>query len=99
MIKLSKQSIVSKFSKGFENQLSPTLINLLIILSLIIILALTYLKNRKLELFICPPDCVIPTNPNVNKYIEAINTNTEYKKILSRQESKINDLSTQFSML
>ena len=44
-------SIHNKFSKGISNILSPTLINLCILLSLIIILILVYIKYKKFELF------------------------------------------------
>lgn len=43
--------ISNKFEKGFKNILSPTLINLFIVLSLILILLLVYIKYKKFELF------------------------------------------------
>jgi hypothetical protein len=72
-MKSLKQLSTDKFSKGFNNILSPTLLNLLILLSLIIILALVYLNTNKLELFDCitnptDPAC-ITTKPNTNPNI------------------------------
>jgi len=49
--KLNTNMISKKMSKGFDNILSPTLINLFIILSLLIILILSYLKYNKVELY------------------------------------------------
>ena len=43
--------IYKKFTKGFNNIYSPTLINLLIFLALIIILVLVYIKYKKIELY------------------------------------------------
>ena len=47
----SSKSINNKFAKGFSNILSPTLMNLFILLSLIIIIVLLYIKSKKVELF------------------------------------------------
>jgi len=53
-MKNMKNSINTKFSQGFNNILSPSLINLFIALSLLIIIALIYLKYNKLELYADP---------------------------------------------
>ena len=54
----SIKKINNKFSKGINNIFSPTLLNLFILLSLMIILSLVYLKFKKFELF----DCSDPTD-------------------------------------
>ena len=50
-IKQVNNKLNNKFVKGFNNILSPTLLNLVIVLSLIIILFLIYMKYKKIELF------------------------------------------------
>jgi hypothetical protein len=50
-MKYINNSINKKFSQGFNNILSPSLINLFIALSLLIIIALIYLKYNKIELY------------------------------------------------
>jgi len=80
-MKSIKQLSTDKFSKGFNNILSPTLLNLLILLSLIIILALVYLNTNKLELFDCitnptDPAC-ITTKPNINPNITLLNNDID----------------------
>ena len=80
-MKSIKQLSTDKFSKGFNNILSPTLLNLLILLSLIIILALVYLNTNKLELFDCitnptDPAC-ITTKPNTNPNITLLNNDMD----------------------
>ena len=53
-MKFINNSINKKFSQGFNNILSPSLINLFIALSLLIIIALIYLKYNKIELYADP---------------------------------------------
>jgi hypothetical protein len=50
-MKYINNSINKKFAKGFNNILSPTLLNLFIALSLLIIISLSYLKYNKIELY------------------------------------------------
>lgn len=50
-MKYINNSIDKKFAKGFNNILSPTLLNLFIALSLLIIISLSYLKYNKIELY------------------------------------------------
>ena len=38
-------------TKGFQNIFTPTLTNLLIVLSLVIIVILVYMKNKTIDLF------------------------------------------------
>ena len=45
------KNINTNISKGFTNILSPTLLNLFIFMSLVIIICLGYLKYRRIELF------------------------------------------------
>ena len=51
MKSMDMKSIDNKFLKGFNNILSPTLINLFIPFSLTIIVILLYIKYKKIELF------------------------------------------------
>ena len=57
-------------SKGFKNIFSPTLINLFIALTLIIIIILIYLKNKNIDLF---------TDDYLDLIINKIKTNQEQK--------------------
>ena len=57
-------------SKGFKNIFSPTLINLFIALTLIIIIILIYLKNKNIDLF---------TDDYLDSIINKIKTNQEQK--------------------
>ena len=90
-MKYTTNSINKKFSQGFNNVLSPSLINLFIALSLLIILALIYLKYNKLELYENPTTTKAttktttktttketPTKTNDNIYQANLNTDTGY---------------------
>jgi hypothetical protein len=86
-MKSIKQLTSNKFSKGFNNILSPTLLNLIILLSLIIILALVYLKTNKFELF----DCITnPTDPACST------TTTKYKTTIPNITLSTNDIDTNY---
>ena len=71
-MKNMKNSINTKFSQGFNNILSPSLINLFIALSLLIIISLSYLKYNKIELY---EDT--KTNKTTANEINKINLNTD----------------------
>jgi hypothetical protein len=78
-MKYINNSINKKFSQGFNNILSPSLINLFIALSLLIILALIYLKYNKLELYQNPTTTkATPTRTYANIYQANLNTDTGY---------------------
>ena len=81
----SVKEINNKFAKGFNNIFSPTLLNLFILLSLMIILSLVYLKFKKFELF----DCTSPTDSNYPCTTQPVPTipildNTYIQSIINR---------------
>ena len=95
-----KQLTTNKFSKGFNNILSPTLLNLIILLSLIIILSLIYLKKNNFELFDCitnptDPLCRTTTIPNITLSNTTINTNYFSNLINNYIKSKSNNIKYQ----
>ena len=75
--------------KGFQNIFTPTLTNLLIALSLVIIVILVYIKTKKIDLFISDSD-----------YLQSIITKIEnnqkqknkFSASLATQEQKIQNL-------
>ena len=77
-MKYINNSINKKFAQGFNNILSPTLLNLFIALSLLIIISLSYLKYNKIELYADPTTkpTTKSTNNNVNK--NKFDTDTGY---------------------
>ena len=79
---VNTNSINKKFSQGFNNILSPTLINLFIALSLLIILALIYLKYKKLELYTNPTTTSKSetTDFDINQYV--LDTDTGYMQTI-----------------
>ena len=90
-LKQSATKINNKFTKGINNIFSSTLINLFILLSLIIILAIIYLKNNKIDLFGCPDPsdstCTTIGNPITTKYID----NGYIQKMINTYNKKIVD--------
>ena len=103
-MKSINQQINSKFSQGFNNIFTPSLLNLFILLSLIIILLLIYFKNNKVDLFNCITDPLdplyIPENNNdinfftnlINNYINNKNNKTNYQQILNERQNTIQTL-------
>ena len=85
-------------SKGFKNIFSPTLINLLIVLTLVIILILVYLKNKNIDLFDTNTDYLqsiinnIKTN-QAQKQQFASRLATQEQTILNLQKNVSNILS------
>jgi hypothetical protein len=104
-------SINKKFSQGFNTILSPTLINLFIALSLLIILALIYLKYKKIELYTNPSTTMFNINQYnldtdtgymqniIDNYIKSIKLKNNLQEILNARENKIQDLSLQINQL
>ena len=104
-------SIKNKFSKGINTILSPNLINLFIVLSLIIILLLSYLKYNKIELY----EEDTATSKTIEQifydtdtgYIESIiknylnnnKKNFEMKEQLNLRQDKIKDISLEINNL
>jgi len=92
-LKQSATKINNKFTKELNNIFSSSLINLFILLSLIIILALIYLKNNKIDLFLCPdssdPTCTTIGNPITTKYIDI----GYIQKMINTYKKKISDKS------
>ena len=104
-------SIKNKFSKGMNTILSPNLVNLFIVLSLIIILLLSYLKYNKIELY----EENTATSKTIAQifydtdtgYIESIikkylynnQTSNAMKEKLNIREKKIQDISLDINNL
>ena len=92
-MKYTTNSINKKFSQGFNNVLSPSLINLFIALSLLIILALIYLKYNKLELYQNPTTTkTTPTKTNDKIYQAKLNTDTGYMSSIVNNYIKSNQV-------
>ena len=101
------------FAKGLNNLFKPTYINFILTLCLIIILILIYLKSNKLDLFDTTDTTSTSTKPLmstkltdnnyltsfINNYINKIQQQNVYKKVLATQEQKIQKLSQQVSNL
>ena len=101
--------ITNNFEKGFKNILSPTLINLFIILSLILILLLVYIKYKKIELFnnfirenftTTVPNATLASQLSsgyieslLNNYMKTIVNKLYYQDKLDIQENTIQSLS------
>lgn len=79
-------------TKGFQNLFSPTLINLLIAISLVIIVILVYVKNKKIDLFDTDPDYLQSIIDQINK--NKIQTNN-FAISLATQEQTIQNLQNQ----
>lgn len=79
-------------TKGFQNLFSPTLINLLIAISLLIIVILVYVKNKKIDLFDADSDYLQSIIDQINK--NKIQTNN-FAISLATQEQRIQDLQNQ----
>jgi len=87
-------------SKGLKHLFTPTIINVIITICLIIILILIYLKTNKLELF----GATDLTNNDflstfINKYVNKIKSQNNYMKVLATQEQTIKNLTTNVSKL
>jgi hypothetical protein len=87
-------------SKGLKHLFTPTIINVIIAICLIIILILIYLKTNKLELF----GATDLTNNDflstfINKYVNKIKSQNNYMKVLATQEQTIKNLTTNVSKL
>ena len=104
--------INKKFSQGFNNILSPSLINLFIALSLLIIIALIYLKYNKIELYIdnysVTADYINQMNLNnntdymssiIDNYIKSKKDNNKFKEILNARQKNIQDISYKINEL
>ena len=77
-------------SRGFKNIFSLNIINLLIVLCLILILVLTYSKNKKIDLY------TNYLNDFMNKYKNSIITKNEFLTRLEAQEAKIMSTTQKF---
>jgi hypothetical protein len=111
-MKYINNSINKKFSQGFNNILSPSLINLFIALSLLIIIALIYLKYNKIELYIdnysVTADYINQMNLNnntdymssiIDNYIKSKKDNNKFKEILNARQKNIQDISYKINEL
>lgn len=110
-MKTINQQINSKFSQGFNNIFTPSLLNLFILLSLIIILLLIYFKNNKVDLFACVTDPLdplyIPKNSNdtnffanlINNYINNKNNKNNYQQILNERNNTIQTLANNINKI
>ena len=110
-MKTINQQINSKFSQGFNNIFTPSLLNLFILLSLIIILLLIYFKNNKVDLFTCVTDPLdplyIPKNSNdtnffanlINNYINNKNNKNNYQQILNERNNTIQTLANNINKI
>jgi len=91
-------SIYVKFAKGFKNITELTFINLTILLSIIIILALLYLKYKKIELYTEPLKTTQFINDYsyissfIDKYIKKLEHTNKNKLIMKEQENKIQNI-------
>ena len=109
-IKQVNNKLNNKFVKGFNNILSPTLLNLFIVLSLIIILFLVYMKYKKIELFdyttqpqvtqvTQTPIVTIGNNGYIKNLLNSYTTNIKnkvaYQNQLNIQEKTIQTLAQQ----
>ena len=83
---------MKSFKQGLNNLFSPTIINLLVMLCLIIIVGITYLQTNKIELF---EGSYI--NSFINRYIQKYANKSAQQKILDSQEQRIQTLSQQVS--
>ena len=108
---VNTNSVNKKFSKGFNTILSPTLINLFIAISLLIILALIYLKYKKIELYenqsttsFDEDEDILDTDTGymssiINNYIKSFKLKNDLQEILNSRQTKIQDLSFQINQL
>ena len=80
--------------KGFKNIFSPSLTNLLIALSLIIIVILVYIKNKTIDLFDENSDYL---QLIINKYQDKQLQRNNFAITLATQEQTIKNLQTQVS--
>ena len=100
-------SFSNRFSKGVNNLFSASLTNFLIVLSLIIILILTYITTKRLDLFGDPEDKSIddpvPTvdiriiTDLINNYKSKIVQQSEFAKVLATQQANIDSYGKQFT--
>jgi len=88
---------MKSFNQGLNNLFSPTIINLLVVLCLIIIVAITYLQTNKIDLFDPTPSKASYINSYINRYIKKIANKSEQQKILDSQEQRILALTQQVS--
>jgi hypothetical protein len=94
--------------KGFNNIISPSVFNLVILIILVLILLLVYIKTNKFELFSTtdPNPTTLPTNTSIkqiisnspltnfiNQYINKVNQKNQFSTILNNRQPKINSLS------
>lgn len=113
-MKYINNSIDKKFAKGFNNILSPTLLNLFIALSLLIILSLSYLKYNKIELYLDPIATNLTNNDTtknnfdtdtgyisriVQNYIKSKQVKNEFQLQLDLREKQIEDISYKLNEL
>ena len=84
--------IVNKFSQGFSNLFQISLINILILASLIIILVLTYMQDNKMEIFSDIEKQLMFIN-RIDNMIQSIQYKT---KLIDEQQPKIDDKYTQY---
>lgn len=82
------------FKKGFSNIFSPSITNLLIALSLVIIVILVYIKNKNVDLF-GDDDNLKYLQSIVNKYIAKQKQKSEFGIRLATQEQTIQNLQAQ----
>jgi hypothetical protein len=81
-------------TKGFKNIFSPSLTNLLIVLSLIIIVILVYIKNKTIDLFDANSDFL---QLIINKYQDKQEQRNNFAITLATQEQTIQNLEKQVS--
>jgi len=76
-------------SKGFKNIFSPTLLNLFIALTLVIIIILVYLQNNNIDLF---SDDSNYLDSVLNRILTKQEQNLQFAKRLATQEQTILNL-------
>ena len=82
-------------TKGFQNIFAPTLTNLLIALSLVIIIVLVYIKNKTIDLFTDNTDNTDYLQLIIDKYKTKKQQTNQFAQSLAIQEQRIQDLQTQ----
>jgi len=85
-------------TKGFQNIFTPSLTNLLIALSLVIIIVLVYIKNKTIDLFSDNTDNTDNTDYLqliIDKYQTKKQQTNQFAQSLALQEQRIQDLQTQ----
>ena len=102
--KINTKSITQKMNKGINNIASPTLINLFIVFSLLIILTLSYLKYNKVELYTGNSSIINDSSQNtasslLNNYIKNVQFKNQIQSVLDSHEAMIQNRSQKINNL